>query len=197
MFPTRLKGNIDRQKLVDHLISLREGDRYLRFGYKIRDEQIAKYVERSFDLEQSQWFGVFDDDDNVIASLHVIMVTSKKAEMGCTVDVDHRGNGIGQLLFTRGVSAARAAGARQIFMQCLSENKIIQHIAKKNKMLVATVCPTEQEAKLEFPTVDYVAPYNDIMFDRIAAVDAVFRQQRNIFKSVINAWTKPFKGKMQ
>lgn len=195
MFPTRLKGLEDKQRLTEHLTSLREGDRYLRFGYKIRDDQLAKYVERSYDLEQSQWFGVFDDDNNVIASLHVIMVTSKKAEMGCTVDVDHRGHGIGQLLFDRGVSAARAAGARQIFMQCLSENKIIQHIAKKNKMLVATVCPTEQEAKLEFPTVDITAPFNDMVFDRIAAIDSIFRRQRNIFKSVINAWTKPFKGK--
>lgn len=192
MVPEKLKSIFDQERLVNHLISMSEDDKYLRFGYKISDEQIAKYVERSFDFDHeiSQWFGIFSDTDELIASLHVIMVTSKKAEMGCTVDKSQRKQGIGQVLFDRGLVWARAHGAKTIYMQCLSQNVAIQKIAKKNGMLVATVGYDEKEGKIEFPVTDIVAPYTDIVYDKIAAVDSVFRSQRNAFTKLISLWTK-------
>lgn len=192
MVPEKLKSDLDRELLVKHLTSMPKEDKYLRFGYAISDEQIAKYVERSFDFDHeiSQWFGIFSDEDELIATIHVIMVTSKKAEMGCSVDQNHRKKGIGQILFDRGLIWARAHGAKTIYMQCLSQNVAIQKIAKKNGMLVATLGYDEKEGKLEFPVTDVTAPYTDIVYDRIAAVDSVFRTQRNAFTKLISLWTK-------
>lgn len=192
MIPEKLHSDTQGNLLVEHLKSLSEEDRYMRFGYQIRDDQIEKYVERSYDSENenSQWFGIFDDGGTIIASLHVVMVTSKKAEMGCSVLASYRGQGIGQTLFERGLVWARANGAKTIYMQCLSQNVPMQKIAKRNGMLVATMAYNEKEGKLEFPTTDLTAPYSDIIIDRIAAVDAAFRNQRNMFTKIINIWTK-------
>lgn len=188
MYPQKLLLLSNKQALVTHLHSLSQHDKYLRFGYPITDEGIETYVNRSFDLEQSQWFGMFDDDDNIIASVHTVMVTSSKAEMGLTVDVSLRGQGYGQVLFDRGLCWARAHGAKQVYMQCLSENKAIQHIARKNNMTIAMMGHTEREGVLDFNSVSIVAPLSDAAMDSVAAVDAVFREQRKILKRALTCW---------
>lgn len=192
MIPEKLYSEAQQTLLCEHLISMSPDDRYMRFGYHIHDDQIIKYVERSYgsDNETSQWFGIFNDEGLIIATLHVVMVTSKKAEMGCSVLSEYRNKGIGQLLFERGLVWARANGARTIYMQCLSQNIAMQKIAKRNGLLVATMAYNEKEGKLEFPTTDLTAPYSDIIIDRIAAVDSTFRNQRNMFTKIINIWTK-------
>lgn len=188
MYPQKLLLLSNKQALIAHLHSLSEHDRYLRFGYPITDEGIETYVNRSFDLEQSQWFGMFDDNDNIVASVHSVMVTSSKAEMGLTVDVSLRGQGFGQVLFDRGFCWARAHGAKQVYMQCLSENKAIQHIARKNNMTIAILGHAEREGVLDFNSVSIVAPLSDAAMDSVAAVDAVFREQRKILKRALTCW---------
>lgn len=188
MYPQKLIDLSHKKAVIKHLCDLSDHDKYLRFGYPITPELIETYVTRSFDLDQSQWFGVFDDDINIVASVHSVMVTSSKAEMGIAVDSHFRGQGFGQILFDRGLCWARAQGAKQIFMQCLSENKAIQHIARKNNMTIATVAPSEREGVLEFNSVSIVAPLGDIAMDNIAAVDSVLREHRKMLKRALSCW---------
>lgn len=188
MYPQKLLTKNDRVNLLDHLLSLSDSDRYLRFGYPISSEQIEKYVERSFDLEKSQWFGMYDDDERIVASVHAVMVTSTKAEMGLTVNSEIRNQGLGQMLFDRGLCWARSAGAKQIYMQCLTENKAIQHIARKNNMSVAVLASSEREGVLKFNSVSIIAPLSDVTMDHIAAVDACFREQRRTLKTLFSCW---------
>ena len=187
MYPQKLLLPSNKQALIAHIHNLSDRDKYLRFGYPIPDDGIESYVNRSFDLEQSQWFGMFDDDD-IVASVHTVMVTSTKAEMGLTVDASLRGQGFGQVLFDRGLCWARAHGAKQVYMQCLSENKAIQHIARKNNMTIATMGHTEREGVLDFNSVSIVAPLSDAAMDGVAAVDAVFREQRKMLKRALTCW---------
>lgn len=188
MYPQKLLTERDKLNLLNHLLTLSDHDRYLRFGYQISPELIEKYVERSFELEKSQWFGMYDDEGQIVASVHAVMVTSTKAEMGLTVDGTLRNKGLGQLLFDRGLCWARSAGAKQIYMQCLTENKAIQHIARKNNMSVAVLAPTEREGVLEFNSVSIIAPLSDVTMDHIAAVDACFREQRKTLKTLFSCW---------
>lgn len=188
MYPQKLLQPCDKQALLTHLHNLSDRDKYLRFGYQIRPDGIESYVNRSFDLEHSQWFGMFNDDDEIVASVHTVKVTSTKAEMGLTVDESLRGRGYGQVLFDRGLCWARAQGAKQVYMQCLSENKAVQHIARKNNMTVAVMAHDEREGVLSFESVSVIAPMSDVAMDNIAAVDAVFREQRKILKRVLTCW---------
>lgn len=188
MYPQKLRTSNDKQLLLAHLHALSASDKYLRFGYPITPEQIDKYVERSYELEKSQWFGMHDEDGTIVASVHAVMVTSTKAEMGLTVDQKYRGQGFGQLLFDRGLCWSRSAGAKQIYMQCLTENKAIQHIARKNNMSIAVMAPTEREGVLEFNAVSVVAPLSDVSMDHIALVDSCFREQRKTLKTLFSCW---------
>ena len=189
MYPEKLICANERILLIDHFKRLGPDDRYLRFGYQVHDEQIEDYINNSFNIEGNQWFGLFDRGI-IIGTIHVALLGDAQAEMGLSVDSKCRGAGIGQALFNRGLVWARARGTTQIYMQCLSENKIIQHIAKKNGMIVATIDRTEQEARLEFPIVDYTAPFNDMALDRITAVDKMYKTQQTFYNNMVSIWAK-------
>ena len=186
MYPQKLHTEKEKAMLVDHLKRLSSDDRYLRFGSIVPDSFIDKYVERSYN-DTNRWFG-FIEDDKIVGAIHVAMVTSKKAEMGISIDVDYRNKGHGQTLFDRGYIWARASGAKQIFMVCLTQNKAMQHIARKNRMLVATLCPGEQEGVLNYPSLDITAPFADMVLDRMAAVDATFKTQKHFINKIIKLW---------
>lgn len=189
MYPEKLICANECALIISHLKRLGPDDRHLRFGYQIQDEQIEDYVTSSFNTENNQWFGIFDKN-KIIATIHVALLPDRQAEMGLTVDKACRYAGIGQSLFNRGLVWARAHGANQIYMQCLSENKIIQHIAKKNGMSVATLCLNEKEARIEFPVNDIMAPFNDLALDRITAIDKMYQTQRTFYQNMFTIMTK-------
>lgn len=186
MYPQKLTTEEQRLQLADHLKRLSSDDRYLRFGNVVSDAFIDKYVERSYN-DTNRWFGLIDDD-HVVGAIHLARVTSKKIEMGLSLDMEYRGKGYGQLLFDRGFVWARANGANQIYVVCLTQNKAMQHIARKNNMLVATLCPEEREGKLEFVSADISAPFADMILERMAAVDAALMKQKKFINRIIKAW---------
>lgn len=184
MIPEKLKYSYQKDLLIKHLCGLSDDDKFLRFGYHASVDYILSYVEKTWDEKGNRWFGVFDED-KLVASLHCAMIERTGAEMGCTVDPEYRGNGYGQALFDRGLTWCRSNGANHIYMHCLTQNKVIQHIAKKNGMNVIPQGWEEKEAHLKFDRPDYAAPMHDVICDRIAAVDEFYRSQRQILKTLL------------
>lgn len=182
MIPEKLKYSYQKDLITQHLIDLSPEDKYLRFGYAVPDENIIEYVDRTWFDMGNMWFGIFDED-KLIATLHCAMIERDGAEMGCTVDEKYRGNGCGQQLFDRGLTWCRSSGAKFIYMHCLTQNKIIQHIAKKNNMDIVPQGIDEREAHLRFDHIDFNAPVQDLICDRIAAVDGFWRGQRKLLNS--------------
>ena len=186
MIPRKLTP-FDKQLLIDHfMIDIVDNDRRLRFGYDAPDESVEKYIENSLDKfgRVNMWFVVsvdcFDRSEGkkIVATCHVSMnVETNTAEMGCTVSPDYRNQKIGQELFNRGITWARMAGAENVFMHCLSENKTIQHIAQKGGMTVVTIDPTEKESTIQIKQTQFEAGFKDYVMDQIAIYDAAVRNQ--------------------
>jgi RimJ/RimL family protein N-acetyltransferase len=126
----------------------------------------------------NMWF-VVEDGIKIVATCHVAMNReTNTAEMGCTVSPDYRNQKIGQELFNRGITWARMAGAENVFMHCLSENRAIQHIAKKGGMTVVTIDPSEKESTIQIKQNRFEAGFKDMVMDQIAIYDASIRQQQ-------------------
>lgn len=182
MLPRKILSN-EKQKLIDHLCQDMVGEpRRLRFGYMPKDEAIVSYVDRSWEKlrKGDQWF-VVEDQGRIVATCHVSFLNDKQAEMGCTVAPDYQGKGIGQLLFDRGVNWARAKGAEGVYMQCLSENRIIQHIARKNGMTTVTLAPGEKEASVKIERSELAAAQADAVTETVAICESVVRNQQWLF----------------
>jgi RimJ/RimL family protein N-acetyltransferase len=74
-------------------------------------------------------------------------------------------------------------GATTLYTQCLSENQVMQHIAKKNGMTVVTLGYGEKEASVQATKGTIRAYYDDRMFDNLAFVDMAITKQYNIYKA--------------
>jgi RimJ/RimL family protein N-acetyltransferase len=180
MVPRKLT-TFDKQKLIDHfVIDIAGNDRRLRFGYEAPDKSVIKYIEDSlYNFGTINMWFVVDDGSKIIATCHVAMNReTNTAEMGCTVSPDYRNQKIGQELFNRGITWARMAGAENVFMHCLSENRAIQHIAQKGGMTVVTIDPTEKESTIQIKQNRFEAGFKDYIMDQIAIYDSAIRQQQ-------------------
>ena len=86
-----------------------------------------------------------------------------------------------QQLFERGVTWARMNGAENIFMHCLTENKVIQHIARKGGMTVVTYDMGEQEGTIKVNKNQIVAGFQDAIMENMALYDQTIRTQQWFF----------------
>lgn len=176
----------ESQMLIDHLVSLDDESRRLRFGYDARQPAIEKYVVSSFNQPNSVWYG-FIEGKKCFGAIH-IAVDGDVAEFGFSIDADRRGEGLSNELFSRALLYAKALGINKITMQCLSENKIVQHLAQKHGMAVVTIGPGEKSASMTVDTsgIPYMDKITDANADILALVDLNIRNQKLMWSHVMS-----------
>lgn len=139
MSETRLWGETIRklwftetEKFRDHLLRLDSDSRRLRFGMPVSDEFITAYAKRTGQLK-SVIYGFFAGREmHAAAELRMIGENwHGEAEAAFSVEPDYQGSGVGTELLGRVIVAARNRGVERLYMNCLSENRKMQRIAKK------------------------------------------------------------------
>lgn len=123
------------QPLIDHFTRLSQDDRRLRFGTPIIDERIPHYVKEI--IKPGDFvFAVFNENGDIVGALHMARDTSdaNSYELGLSVNVGYRKMGFADQMFSKAVSFAKTLGAKRIYTYCLSENKAMQHLAKKHNL---------------------------------------------------------------
>lgn len=180
MSPRKLSAQ-DKAALTDHLIRLQGEDRRLRFAATVTDDFIRRYINETFD-EKSKWLGVDGKPGELVAACHVAFYDGQ-AELGCSVDQGYRGHKLAQKMFDRAVTVLRSKGITKVFMNCLSENKAMKHIAKKNQMTVVSY-DGDAEARVTIESPTPVAPLHDAYLDRMALYDTLIRGQYNLLRSL-------------
>ena len=199
MIPRKLNNFIDKDNLKLHFIKdLVGNDRRLRFGGSLSDEAIETYLKSSFvdfginnmwfivDVESPETFG-----RKVVATCHINYdYKTNTAELGLTVSPDYRNQKIGQELYNRGVTWARMKGAETIFMHCLSENKTMQHIARKAGMTVITIDPTEKQSSIKVDKNQALAGFQDSVLEQMAVYDMLVRNQKWFFTCFMKIFKK-------
>lgn len=125
-------------KIIDHLTRLNDEDRRMRFGVNLPDQRIQHYVNDSIKVGDFL-FAVFGNEGEIVAFLHMARDArdSFAYELGLSVNLDDRKNGYASALFEKAVNFAKTLGAKRIYTYCLSENKAMQHLAKKNQLKIA------------------------------------------------------------
>ena len=199
MIPRKLNNFIDKENLKLHFIKeIVNEDRRLRFGGSLGDEAIEKYLKSSFDGFgiNNMWF-IIDVESpetfgrKVVATCHVNYdVKTNTAELGLTVSPQYRNQKLGQELYNRGVTWARMKGAEIIFMHCLSENKTMQHIARKNGMSVVTIDPAEKQSSIKVEKNQIAAGYQDSVYEQMAVFDMIVRNQNWFFTNFLKIFKK-------
>lgn len=180
MIPRKLTAR-DVHAIVQHLQRLQGEDRRLRFGGTVGDDYIIEYVERAFLESDSMWFGCDDVNGNIVAVCHV-GIEKDDAELGFSVDAEHRGSGFAQALFDRATTYVRSRGIGEVYMHCLSENAVMKHIARKNSMTIVTEFG-ESDANVHLESAPAAAAFKDAYLDRLTIYDAVMKNQIRFIKN--------------
>lgn len=120
------------QKFRDHLLRLDEESRRMRFGMAVDNDFIQAYAERA-DFLKSVIYGYFVGGEmRAAAELRTIGDGwREEAEAAFSVETAFQDTGVGTDLLGRVILAARNRGISRIYMNCLSENRKMQRIARK------------------------------------------------------------------
>ncbi|PYD93376.1 histone acetyltransferase [Pseudomonas syringae pv. pisi] len=171
-------GERDRRRVLRHLLALDSNDRLLRFGSMIPDEQITAYVDK-IDFSRDIVFGVVNNVFQLVGMGHLAFAsadgrksTTKQqvAEFGVSVSKSARGQGVGTRLFQRTAIHCRNSDVDTLYMQCLTSNQTMMHIAKKAGMRIKREYG-EADAHLELPPPSPGSVMAEALEEQFAAID--------------------------
>jgi RimJ/RimL family protein N-acetyltransferase len=169
-------SSLQRPDLQRHLRTLSPADRRLRFGMYIKDAALDHYVE-GIDFARDRVFGIYGRDMLLVGMAHLALDRAQQfAELGLSVEPAQRGKGYGLALLLRAKLHATNLGYTTLFMQCLSENQIMIHLAKKAGLRVVTG-QGEADAHLKLERTSYGAVAREAIEDQVALVDLLLKQQ--------------------
>jgi RimJ/RimL family protein N-acetyltransferase len=175
-------GERDRRRMLKHFMALDRDDRLLRFGNMLGDEQVAAYVDK-IDFGRDIVFGVVNPMFQLIGVGHLafasktahpdsIQYTDKEkvAEFGVSVSKSGRGQGVGTRLFERAAIHCRNSDVDTLYMQCLSTNRTMMHIAKKAGMQIHREYG-EADAHLHLPPPSPASVLAEALDEQFAKID--------------------------
>jgi GNAT superfamily N-acetyltransferase len=181
--PIRSIGPGHADHILQHLLALEPGDRYLRFGYAANDEQIRRYVD-SLNFGRDELFGIFNRKLELIAMAHLAFSVDPKctscAEFGVSVARQARGRGYGSRLFERAVMHARNEGVSLLFIHALSENTAMLRIARNAGALIERD-GSESEAHLRLPPADFDSRMTELISEQLALTNYHLKAQARHF----------------
>ena len=171
-------GERDRRRILRHFLALDDNDRLLRFGSIIPDDAIVKYVEK-LDFRHDIVFGVVNRVFQLVGVGHLAFAkagegkpTQKErvAEFGVSVSKSARGQGVGSRLFQRAAIHCRNADVDTLYMQCLTSNQTMMHIAKKAGMEIKREYG-EADAYLQLPPPSPASVMAEALEEQWAVID--------------------------
>ena len=175
-------GERDRRRVLRHFLALDDSDRLLRFGTVLPDDSIRAYVDK-IDFSRDIVLGVLNRVFQLVGVGHLAFApkdaeparsaaTSKErvAEFGVSVSKSARGQGVGSRLFERAAMHCRNSDIDTLYMQCLSSNKTMMHIAKKAGMQIKRE-HGEADAYLHLPPPSPGSVMKEALEEQFAMID--------------------------
>ncbi|MFG6416257.1 GNAT family N-acetyltransferase [Roseateles sp. DC23W] len=190
--PIRSLARRHRRRIVDHLLSLSERDRYLRFGYAASDEQIRKYAQ-GIDFARDEVLGIFNRRLQLVALAHLAYAQPlpgpshrRMAEFGVSVLDEARGHGLGRRLFDTAALHARNRGIDTMFIHALSENRPMLRIAAAAGASVERD-GGESEAWLRLPPDTVGSQVEQALERHLGELDFQFKRQARVLSDFVDS----------
>ena len=170
-------------EILKHLLALSQHDRYLRFGYTAKDEQIQRYVS-TLNFERDEIYGVFNRNLDIVAMAHLALMKEPgrefSSEFGVSVMSSTRGRGYGGRLFERAVIHARNDKVYLMYIHALSENAPMIRIARKAGATIERD-GSETEAFLRLPKRDLDSRVTELVADQFAKTNYNIKEDAKRF----------------
>lgn len=192
--PVRSLAARHRPRILAHLLSLGDRDRYLRFGHMANDQQIKHYVDR-IDFDRDEVFGVFNRRLALVAMAHLCYLDASPsgkpaAEFGVSVAPHLRGRGFGERLFDHAALHARNRHVDTLLVNALSENTAMLRIARNAGARIERDGP-ESQAWVRLAPDNLVSHVEALVEERAADVDYGLKRQAQRVDGLLSGLGKP------
>lgn len=134
-----------------HLKKLPDHDKYSRFGYNVSDYNIDQLVLNMcyHPLDHELWYAMTDDIR--VGWGHMAKNSDGSWELAVSVEHAYQRQGIGDKLISSMLEWAKFHHVPEVYMHCIEDNRVIQHLALKHELKTRVKEGGERTAALTVP----------------------------------------------
>jgi GNAT superfamily N-acetyltransferase len=134
-----------------HLKALTPEDKISRFGYPASDYSIDQLVLNMCYHPQDHELWYARDDGERVGWGQLSKNNDGSWELAVSVQHDFQRQGIGNMLISEILAWAKFHKITEVYMHCIEDNRVIQHLANKNELRTRSMGSGERTVSIEVP----------------------------------------------
>lgn len=173
-----------------HLKALTPEDRGSRFGSAITDYGIDQIMlQMAYRPNDHQLWIAQDDEGDILGWGHMAQSFPSVWELAVSVEKAHQRKGVGDLLITEMLDWAKFHKINEVFMHCIEDNKVIQHLAAKHDLKTIERGYGERTAAIEVPPPTFFEMNEQFIKEQMEIRTEIAR----LYKRLAEMWINPSK----
>lgn len=167
---------------AQHLKNLSEADRYTRFCYAIKDENIDQFILTILYNADDHHLFTAEINNNIVGFGHLAR-EGTDWELAVSVDGKYQGRGAADQLMDFMIDWGKTRGIHSVFMHCITQNQKIQHLARKHGLRMIDRDGAEVTSRVDLPPptpLDYTAQF--------------LQEQQNILEQIVDLQRRMIKN---
>jgi GNAT superfamily N-acetyltransferase len=169
-----------------HLKQLNDDDRYTRFGYAARPENIDRIILDILYNPNNHHIFTYYQDDHIVGFGHLAR-EGDDWELAVSVEEEYQGAGIADALMSYMIAWGKTHGVEVVYMHCITDNKKIQHLARKHGLRAVERNNSDITARVQLPKATVVDYTSSLMQEQTELAGNIVKLQRNW----IRKWFQP------
>jgi len=139
-----------------HLKNLTNEDKISRFGYPATDHSIDQMILTMCynPSDHELWYA--RTDDKRVGWGHLAKNHDGSWELAVSVEKEYQRQGIGNRLIKEMLAFAKFHSIPEVYMHCIEDNRVIQHLASKNELQTKERGTGERTAAIEIPEPSFL-----------------------------------------
>ena len=170
-----------------HLKNLTPEDKISRFGYPANDHSIDQLVLNMCYHPQDHELWYARDDGDRVGWGHMAKNSDDSWELAVSVNKDFQRQGIGNKLITEMLAWAKFHKINEVYMHCIEDNKVIQHLAGKNELKTRSRGDGERTASIEVPEPNFFEANTQLLKEQ----NEILNQINILRKKLTKLWLNP------
>lgn len=166
-----------------HLKNLSETDRYTRFCYNIKDENIDQFILSILYHQDDHQLFTATLNDKIVGFGHLAR-EGNDWELAVSVDGNNQGQGIADQLMSHMINWGKTRSIHSVFMHCITQNQKIQHLARKHGLRMVERDGAEVTSKVDLPAPTPMDYTTEFMREQRELMDQMHDIQRRLLANL-------------
>lgn len=171
----------------EHLKNLSPEDKYSRFGHHASTYNIDQFILTMCYHPHDHELWYVEVDDVRVGWGHMAKNDDGSWELAVSVDGTHQRQGIGNSLIAEMLAWAKFNNIHSVFMNYITDNKAIQHLASKNNLQTRSRGHGEATSVIEVPPPTLAEVGDQLWKEQTEIMTDIGKLQAKLGRS----WAKP------